>query len=84
MMRVLFVAVAIVIIVVGAVVLPMPIPLGAIMMLTGLTILISQSPFVARQVRTFRQRNSSIDQVVRRAALHLPAKVRDILRQTDP
>ncbi len=52
MMRVLFVAVAIVIIVVGAVVLPMPIPLGAIRA-TGLTILISQSPFVARQVRAF-------------------------------
>jgi len=84
MLRLMLVSIAILIIVVGAVVLPMPIPFGAIMMVTGLTILISQSPFVARQVRAFRHRNASFDQVIRRAVTHLPARVRDIVRQTDP
>jgi hypothetical protein len=37
-------------------VLPMPIPFGAIIMIGGLTILISQSPLVARNVRAFRRR----------------------------
>jgi Sec-independent protein secretion pathway component TatC len=84
MTRLILVVVAVVIIVVGAIVLPMPIPLGAIMMLTGMTILISQSPFVARRVREFRRRNLSLNQVIGRVERYLPEKVREILRRTDP
>ena len=84
MTRLILVMVALVLIVVGLIVLPMPIPFGAIMILTGLTVLIAQSPFVARQVQAFRRQNLSIDQVIRRIEVHLPEKIRDILRRTEP
>ena len=56
MTRLILVTVASAIIRAGAAVLPMPIPFGAIIMIGGLTILISQSPLVARNVRAFRRR----------------------------
>jgi hypothetical protein len=55
MTRLILVTLAIAIILAGTVVLPMPVPFGAIMMLGGLTILISQSPFVARNVQAVRR-----------------------------
>jgi uncharacterized membrane protein YhaH (DUF805 family) len=58
MTRLMLVTLAIAIILAGgAIVLAMPIPFGAIMMLGGLTILISQSRLVARRMRAFRRRS---------------------------
>ena len=84
MTRLTLVTLAIAIILAGAVVLPMPVPFGAIMMLGGLTILISQSPFVARNVQAVRRQHLSVDHVIRRVEARLPERLRNVIRRTDP
>ena len=84
MVRVILIVVSLALIIVGSIVLPMPIPLGAIMIVLGLTLLVSQSKFVADRLRAFRLTHSKTDKVIRKVEDRLPAKLRDILRRTDP
>ena len=75
---------AIVLILVGLVVLPMPIPLGAIMIVTGVVLLVSTSARAAWMVRSFRQKHPGADVAIRGVEERLPAKLRQVLKRTDP
>jgi hypothetical protein len=76
--------VAVMLIAVGMVVFPLPIPIGLLMIVTGLAILISSSRTVARHVREYRRRNTSVDTWLRKAEPRIPSLFRPPLRMTDP
>jgi hypothetical protein len=75
---------AIVLIVVGLIVLPLPIPFGAIMIVTGLGILISTSETAADWVRRRRMKSPRVDGWLASAERRLPGKLGEILRRTAP
>ncbi len=82
--RILFTSLAILLILVGLVVLPMPIPLGAIMIACGLILLISVSATAVWYVRKYRQHHPKADRLVRAAEERLPETWKKILKKTDP
>jgi len=84
MLRALSIASAICLIVVGLIVLPMPIPLGAIMIVSGLVLLISVSTTVALQFKSFRRHHHDFDVWIRAAEERLPDRWKRILKRTDP
>ena len=84
MLKLIFLGFAIVLIVVGLIVLPMPIPLGAVMVACGLILLISVSATAAWYVRNYRQNHPKADKFVRAAEHRLPKAWRKILERTDP
>ncbi|MGF1622331.1 MAG: PGPGW domain-containing protein [Rhodomicrobiaceae bacterium] len=75
---------AIVLIVAGLIVLPLPIPFGAIMIVTGLGILISTSESAAEWVRRRRMKSARLDSWLAAAEMRLPGKLGEILRRTAP
>ena len=75
---------AIALIAVGLVVLPLPIPFGAIMIVTGLGILISSNEGAARWLHNRRVRNPGMNSWLAAAENRLPGKLGDILRRTAP
>lgn len=84
MRRLLFSIVAVALIVGGLILLPLPIPFGAIMIACGLILLISVSATVAWYVRNYRQHHPKTDKVIRAAEERLPEAWRKILKRTDP
>ena len=84
MLKVLTVCIAAVLILSGLVVFPMPIPLGAIMIATGVVLLISASATVAIWLRAFRRRHRRTDEFIRSAEEKLPRTLKQILKRTDP
>ncbi|MEL6291068.1 MAG: hypothetical protein AAFQ44_04675 [Pseudomonadota bacterium] len=68
----------------GLIVLPLPIPFGAIMMVIATAMIVSQSPYAARQVQWLRARYRHVDLVVRAAEARLPKNLQVIVRLTDP
>ncbi len=75
---------AIVLIVVGLIVLPLPIPFGAIMIVTGLGILIATNKWAAEWVRQRRMKSPRLDSWLAAAESRLPGKLSEILRRTAP
>ena len=73
-----------ILVLVGLVVFPMPIPLGAIMIVTGLVLLVSSSATIARYLRSFRQRNRAANNVIQAVEDRLPERWRKALRRSDP
>lgn len=71
-------------ILVGLVVLPMPIPFGAIMIVSGLVLLVSASPTIAMRVRSFRHLHRGADKVIRTVEDRLPEAWRKALKRSDP
>ena len=69
---------------VGLVVFPMPIPLGAIMIVTGLVLLVSSSAVIARALRSFRQHHRGANRVIQAVEDRLPERWRNALRRSDP
>jgi hypothetical protein len=84
LMRFALLIIAIVLIVVGLIVLPLPIPFGAIMIVTGLGILIATNQSVAEWVRRRRMKSPRIDGWLASAEMRLPGKLGQILRRTAP
>ncbi len=84
MLKLLSIGFAVVLIGAGLVVLPMPIPLGAIMIVSGLVLLVSVSTTVALQLRSFRRHHRDIDRWIRIAEDRLPERWRRIMKRTDP
>ncbi len=84
MLKPLLILLALIQIIVGAIVLPMPIPLGAILMTLGIALLVAQSPFAASQFRRFRHRHLKFDGIVRKIEDRLPSWLAKVLRKTDP
>ncbi len=64
---------------VGLVLLPLPIPLGMLLTLMGLTILIALNKTIANSVKRFRTRHGRFDRAVRKVERFLPP-----LRNTQP
>jgi len=75
---------AVILIVVGAVTFPLPIPIGAVLIVAGLALLISTSSFVARTIRRWRGRHPETDGNIRKAEDYLPERLRAPLDKTDP
>jgi hypothetical protein len=84
MMKILTVIAALTLIVVGLIVLPMPIPLGALMIVSGLVLLISASAAVALRLKVFRRHHGSANKFIQAVADNLPKAWKRILRRTDP
>lgn len=82
MRRLFIILAAIVIVLVGAVLLPLPIPLGAPMLAGGLIMLISASPAFAKLVSFARQRWQPLNRGLTWLELHIPAGLAAILRRT--
>ena len=68
----------------GLVVLPMPIPLGAIMIACGLVLVLSSSAMASRLLKSFRQRHRGANQVIEAVEERLPETWKKVLRRSDP
>jgi hypothetical protein len=84
MVRLISIVAGITLIVVGLIVFPMPIPLGAIMIVTGLVLAVSASSTVAGMVRSFRTRYRGANLVIQKIENQLPERWRKALQRSDP
>lgn len=84
MKRIAIFAFAIVILILGAILLPLPIPLGAPLLVIGATMLITVSPAFARLVSSGRARWTRLDYAMSWLEAKAPANLADILRKTRP
>jgi len=75
---------AILLILVGLVVLPLPIPFGAVMIITGLGILISSNATAAEWVKRRRLQNARFNDWLRVLEKRLPGRLGDVVRRTTP
>ena len=71
-------------IVVGAIVFPMPIPLGAIMIVIGFAMLITINPAAARLFKRIRSRLPILNRLIHRTKHRLPRNLQQALHETDP
>lgn len=69
---------------VGLILLPLPVPAGALVFATGLTLLISRSPRAAGTLRWLRARWSLLDRGLTMLEKFSPRQVAEILRRTRP
>lgn len=69
---------------IGLVVFPMPIPLGAIMIVCGLVLLVSVSTTVAGRLRSFRKRHHGVNQAIHAVEDRLPESWKKALQRSDP
>ena len=72
----------VVIFLLGAVLLPLPIPLGLIFMVVGLAVA-TYNPLMLRYMKKFRRRHPQTNRQLRRIAPHMPSFVQRFLRRTD-
>lgn len=84
MMKILTVIAALTLIVLGLIVLPMPIPFGAVMIVSGLVLLISASAVIASRLKIFRRHHIGANKFIQAVEDNLPKSWRRILRRTDP
>lgn len=84
MKRTVFILLGIALIVTGLIFIPLPIPLGAVLVLAGTALLVSSSDTFAAFIRFLRRRVPALDVVFVRIALVLPAPLMRALNQTDP
>ena len=76
------IALAIVILILGAILLPLPIPLGAPLLAIGFVILISSSPWFAQRVARLRQRHGRLDRGMQWVEERAPTGLATVLRST--
>lgn len=82
--RLLTFAAAIVIMIVGAILLPLPIPLGAPLLVIGAAMMISVSPAFAAFIAWCRNRWSRLDYAMSWLEAKAPNHLASILRKTRP
>ncbi|MEO1281450.1 MAG: hypothetical protein AAFV69_06940 [Pseudomonadota bacterium] len=82
--RVFFSVGAALLIIFGLIVLPLPIPFGAIMIVVGLVILIATNRATARWLRSLRRLHPAINAWIGKAEVHLPRTFRRIMELTNP
>ena len=73
---------AIFIIIIGAIMFPLPIPLGAPLLAIGFVMLISSSPWFARLVSRLRQRHDRLDRGMMWLEDKAPTSLASVLRTT--
>lgn len=84
MIKLVSIVAGVALVLVGLVVFPMPIPLGAIMIVCGLVLLVSASATLAHCLRTFRRRYRGVNQVIQKVEDRLPESWKKALRRSDP
>lgn len=84
MIKLVSIVVGVALVQVGIVVFPMPIPLGAIMIVCGLVLLVSVSATVAHYLKTFRRRHRGVNRVIQTVENRLPESWKRALRRSDP
>lgn len=73
-----------ILIVVGLIVLPLPIPLGLIMMTIGFALLAPYIPAVQRLIITMRRKWPELDKTMRRHRHRFPPIIRQTIDKTHP
>lgn len=83
--RISLLVLAIVFICVGLIILPLPIPFGALIMLViGITLLIASNDTAAGWIRAWRVRNPRLNSRILSLETRLPGWISKILRRTTP
>ncbi|MGF1649797.1 MAG: hypothetical protein ACFCUN_05050 [Hyphomicrobiaceae bacterium] len=75
---------AIVLLILGLILLPLPIPLGAPLLVIGSAMMISVSPAFARLVANARERWQRFDDALSFLEVRAPETLAEILRKTRP
>ena len=75
---------SITIILLGLIIPPLPIPLGALLIVIGATILIGSSETATEWVKTRRARNPRLHNLLSSAEKRPPGKLGDVIRRTSP
>jgi hypothetical protein len=75
---------SITIILLGLLIRPLPIPLGALLIVIGATILIGSSETATEWVKTHRARNPRLHNLLWSAEKRPPGKLGDVIRRTSP
>jgi Kef-type K+ transport system membrane component KefB len=83
-LRLVLAVLAVALIFAGLIILPLPIPFGAILIFIGLTILISSNTLAARWLKNRRIRNARLNNIVCTIETRLPGRLADIIRRTAP
>ncbi len=68
----------------GIIITPMPIPLGIILIILGLSMLVSTIPQVRAFLQFLRRRYRVFSYKLNRIKHHLPAFARQLIEDTDP
>jgi hypothetical protein len=82
--RISLLILAIVLIGAGLIVLPLPIPFGALMLLLGISLLIASNDTAAGWIRTWRVRNPRLNSRMLSLEARLPDWISRVLRRTAP
>lgn len=82
--RIALLILAVALIFTGLIVLPLPIPFGAAMIIIGMTILIASNDTAAGWIRKWREQNPRINQRILALEGRLPNRLRKILSRTTP
>ncbi|MBX2806103.1 MAG: hypothetical protein KTR19_09035 [Hyphomicrobiales bacterium] len=83
-MRIALFILSIVLIIGGLIILPLPIPFGAIMIIIGVSILISSNDTAAGWIRQRRINNPGLNQRLLAIEKRLPSRLSAIIRRTTP
>jgi hypothetical protein len=84
MKRLATIILAVGVILLGLAFIPLPIPLGAILVLTGVALLAANSDGFSRFIRFIRRNSSFLDMMFSKIAMILPATLNRVLKQTEP
>ena len=68
----------------GAIVFPMPIPFGAIMMAMGAVLVFGDNPKLLRFLTERRRRNPRVDALIKRLAAWFPRFMQRVIENTNP
>ncbi len=71
-------------VIIGAVLTPLPIPIGIPLALVGLVILLLNSETARSVVRRLRKKWPQLSEAITSASVHLPSKLRMALDNTEP
>ena len=84
MIKIVSIIAGVVLVLVGLVVFPMPVPLGAIMIVCGFALLVSASATVARCLRTLRRHHPGANRAIQTVENRLPISWKKAFQRSDP
>ncbi len=71
-------------IIAGLIILPLPIPLGLVMLVVGLALLAPYIPAMQRLIRKMRHKWPNLDQSLRQYRHHFPTIIKKTIDRTHP
>ncbi len=72
------------IILLGLIAFPLPIPVGALLITIGLSLLIISSPRLRCTIRGYRKKFPRFNRAITKTEFYLPDKIKQAIQQTDP